>query len=297
VSVDPAPPLQPPQLSPDGRYVWDGSQWQPIADPAQPVHKGVFAAWNSIQVDPADPVAEPAQPVTAQAQMQTTVQAPVQVIAPASEVDYGYTVDEPLIPLWQQPTRSGKTTYLYVGAGLVAVVMAVVLLNSFNVFQMLAWPGSGSVATSLPSPKPSPTVDRTRSEFGRADRFVNGSLAPAMAGLTETLPGMKTCNGNLSNSCFDAMTSTDPELKKVLSVIDHATIPLCISAPVKNLRTDLVNMEVALQLALKGYKDNQRGEVVSGAYQFARQAQAMDADARAVDQAQKTQCSTDLEGP
>jgi hypothetical protein len=292
VSAEAGPPIQPPQLSPDGKYVWDGSQWQPIADPAEPVHRGVFAAWNAIKVEPADPVAA-AQPV----QFQPQVQTPMLVREPpAPAIDYAYEVDEPVTPLWQQPTRSGKTNYLYAGAGLVVFVIAIMLLNSFNFFQF-AWLNSSS-SNPVASPQPSPVVDQTRSEFGRADRFLNGSLAPALTELGDTLQKMQTCNGTLSNSCYDAINSTDPELKKVLAVIDHETnIPPCIAAPMKSFRADVVVMQSGIQLALKGYKDNQRGEVGNGLSQFSRGGQAMVADGHTADQALKTQCTKDLEGP
>ena len=293
MSAEPGPPpIQPPQLSPDGRYVWDGSQWQPIADPAEPVHKAVFSAWNSIKVEPADPTAA-AQPVQFQAQPQ---QAPMAVREPAPPaIDYQYEVEEEITPLWQQPTRSAKTNYLYAGAGLIVVVIAIMLLNSFNFFQF-AWLNSSSTS-SVQSPQPSPVVDQTRSEFGRADRFLNGSLGPPLVGLGDTIQKMQTCNGTLSNSCYDAINATDPELKNLLAVIDHGTIPQCIAAPMKSFRADIVTMEAGIQLALKGYKDNQRGEVGNGLSQFGRAGQAMVTDGRTADQALKTQCTKDLQGP
>jgi len=293
VSAEPGPPpIQPPQLSPDGRYVWDGSQWQPIADPAEPVHKAVFAAWNAIKVDPADPAAA-AQPV----QYQQQVQAPMRVREPAPPaIDYENEVEESVTPLWQQPTRSRKTPYLYAGAGLVVFVLAIMLLNSFNFFQF-AWLNSSSNSPAV-SPQPTPVVDQTRSEFGRADRFLNGSLGPALAGLVDTMQKMQACNGTLSNSCYDAINANDPQLNKVLAVLDHATnIPPCIAAPVKSFRADIVVMQAGIQMALKGYKDNQRGEVGNGLSQFSRGGQAMVADGRTADQALKTQCTKDLEGP
>ena len=292
MSAEPGPPpIQPPQLSPDGRYVWDGTQWQPIADPAEPVHKAVFAAWNAIKVEPADPAAA-AQPV----QFQPQVQTPMLVREPAPPaIDYAYEVEDPVTPLWQQPTRSGKTNYLYAGAGLVVFVIAIMLLNSFNFFQF-AWLNSSS-SSPVVSPQPSPVVDQTRSEFGRADRFLNGSLAPALTELGDSLQKMQTCNGTLSNSCYDAINSTDPQLKKLLAVFDQGTIPPCIAVPMKSFRADIVVMQAGIQLALKGYKDNQRGEVGNGLSQFSRGGQAMAADGRTADQALKTQCTKDLEGP
>jgi hypothetical protein len=293
VSAEAGPPIQPPQLSPDGKYVWDGSQWQPIADPAEPVHKGVFAAWNTIKVDPSEPVTGAPLGV----QMQAPVQVEMKVREPAPPaLDYAYAVDEPVTPLWQQPTRSGKTNYLYAGAGVVVFVVVVMLLNSFNFFQF-PWLSTGSTSSPTASPVPSPTVDQTRSEFGRADRFLNGTLAPALAGMNDAMQQMQSCNGTLSNSCYDAINSTEPQLKTVLAVIDKATVPLCIATPMKSFRVNVVKMDVGNQYALKGYKDNKAIEVAIGLNQFVLSGQAAQADINAADQALKTQCTKDLEGP
>jgi hypothetical protein len=304
VSVDPGPPIPPPQLSPDGKWVWDGTQWQPIADSSEPVHKGVFAAWNSIQVEPADPVADLAQraPMQIRAPVPLAVQMspPMEAQAPQPEIDYSYTVNDPTItPLWLQPKSSGVTKYLYFGAGLVVVVIVLMLLNSLN-FVSLPFIGasSGTQQAAKPSPTPSAyTPAPVRSEFSRADGFLNGSLGPAIDSLAQPITGMQSCNGTLSNACFDAMNAASAPLKNVLVVIDKGPIPQCIAAPMKGLRADFVNMQTGLTRALKGYNDNQRAELDSGLYAFVRNAQALPADAKAVDQAQKTLCSTDPEGP
>jgi len=304
VSVDAGPPIPPPQLSPDGKYVWDGSQWQAIADSSEPVHKGVFAAWNSIHVESADPVADLAQraPIQVQAPASMPVQmtSPMQVEAPPPEIDYSYTVNDPTItPLWLKSTSSGVSKYLYFGAGLVVVVIVLMILNSLN-FMSLPFIGAGSrtdrAAKSSPTP-PSYTPATVRSEFSRADGFLNGSLAPAMDSLVQPITAMQSCNGTLSNACFDAMNRAGPPLKNVLTVIDRGPILQCIAAPMKQLRSDFANMQIGLTRALKGYNDNQRAELDSGLYPFVRNAQALSADAKAVDQAAKTLCSTDPEGP
>ena len=304
MSVDAGPPIPPPQLSPDGKYVWDGSQWQAIADSSEPVHKGVFAAWNSIHVEPADPVAELAQraPIQVQAPASMPVQmtSPMQVEAPPPEIDYSYTVNDPTItPLWLKSTSSGVSKYLYFGAGLVVVVIVLMILNSLN-FMSLPFVGAGSrtdrATKSSPTP-PSYTPATVRSEFSRADGFLNGSLAPAMDSLVQPITAMQSCNGTLSNACFDAMNRAGPPLKNVLTVIDRGPILQCIAAPMKQLRSDFANMQIGLTRALKGYNDNQRAELDSGLYAFVRNAQALSADAKAVDQAAKTLCSTDPEGP
>jgi hypothetical protein len=285
VSVEAGPPQQPPQLSPDGKWVWDGSTWRPIAGVAEPAHMGVFAAYTSIEV-PEEPVAVAVQPM------------PVQVRTPV--IDYSYTppeVADPEAPLWNQPARSGITMYLYVGGAVVVLVVAMMILNSMNFIQLPFF-----ATRSQPSPVAvaTPSLSATtypRSESGRADQFLNATIAPAVDSFNQTLPAMLACNGVMSNSCFDAINISEPQMKNLLSAIDHAAIPPCIAPAMKNYRSDLGVMEAGLQLALKGYKDNQRGEVIDGLYRFNHYAVPLPALLRSAVSAQQTVCTTDQEGP
>jgi hypothetical protein len=289
VSIDASPPAQPPQMSPDGKWVWDGSQWLPVAS-VEPTHEGVFAAYAR-KVEAADQSVAVAQPLVAVAPVQIAVPA-TDYPYPAPAVDYGYPAAEPVVPLWQQPKSSGKTVYLYGGGAVVLFVMVLIVLNSIN-FVSLPFFGASSNPPQEVKPSPYPI----RSEFGRADDFLKNSLAPAIASFDQTKPAMQTCTGTLSNSCFDAITASDKQIRNVLLVIDQGTIPLCITAPMKKYRGDLALMEAGLQLGLKGYKDNQIGEVTNGVNQFVRLVGALQGDTIAVDNAKKTQCSPDREGP
>jgi hypothetical protein len=287
VSIDASPPAQPPQLSPDGKWVWDGTQWQPVAS-VEPTHEAVFAAWNSIQVEPAGPAGAAAQPV------------PVPVDESAPAVDYSYPAAEPTGALWEQPKGTGISTYLYAGAAFVVLLIAIIVLNSLNLVQLPGF-GSGSHSSASSSSSPSPSVSPgpapVRSEFGRADLFLNGSLAPKLVAFEQTVPAMATCSARiLSNSCFNALTATDPVMKDVLAVIDNGPIPPCIAASMKQYRSDFAVMEAGVQLALKGYKDGQVSELIDGEYRFRTFVQFLAADANVVAQA-KARCSTDREGP
>lgn len=294
MSIDASPPAQPPQMSPDGNWVWDGTQWQPVTG-VEPAHEGVFAAYAQ-KVEAADQAVAVAPPAVALA--------PAQVAAPAMEypypapaVDYGYAAPEPVLPLWQQQKSSGKSVYLYGGGAVVLFVMVLIVLNSIN---LVSLPFIGSRTSSNPpqtgqaTPTPSPL---SRSESTRAELFVTGSLGPALDGLTSTMAAVNACNGTLSNSCFNAITASDPQIKNVIAVIDHASIPSCIALTTGNVRSDLVVMEAGLQLALKGYRENVLSEVVDGVYRFTHYGQAMVANGHAVESAAKSYCSTDLEGP
>jgi hypothetical protein len=291
VSIDASPPAQPPQMSPDGNWVWDGSQWQPVTG-VEPAHQGVFAAYAH-KVEAAEQAVASAPPVV--------VAAPVQIAPPA--VDYPYPAPaadyyppaESVVPLWEQPKGSGKTVYLYAGGAIVLFLMVLIVLNTIN-FLSLPFIGGRTSSNPPPAAKASPTAAPVRSEYGRADLFINGSLIPAVASLEDTKAAMELCTGDLSNNCFNALTASDDQLKNVLATIDHGSIPSCIAAPMKQLRNDFAQMYAGLQLGLKGYKDNQSSEVVNGVYQFRRVAGSQQGDTNAVTNAQKT-CSHDLEGP
>jgi hypothetical protein len=302
VSIDASPPAQPPQMSPDGNWVWDGSQWQPVTG-VEPTHEGVFAAYAH-KVEAADQAVGVAEPESVVAPVQGAAPAvdysyPAPAVDygyPAPAVDYGYPAPEPVVPLWQQPKSSRKTVYLYAGGAVVLFVMVLIVLNSIN---LVSLPFIGGRTSSSPpqAANASPTPGPIRSEYGRADLFFNGALAPAVASLEDTKAAMESCSANLSNNCFNAITASDEQLKNVLSVIDHGSIPSCIAAPMKQLRNDFAQMDSGLQLGLKGFKDNQPGEVVNGVYQFRHVAGSQQGDTVAVGNALKTQCSPDLEGP
>jgi hypothetical protein len=280
-------------MSPDGNWVWDGTQWQPVTA-VEPTHEGVFAAYGP-KVEAAEQAVAAAPPMAAAA--------PVQVAPPAAQYQYPapapdyYPPAESVLPLWQQPKTSGKTVYLYAGGAVVLFLMVLIVLNTIN-FLSLPFIGgrtsSNPPVATKPSLSPSPV---SRSESSRAEAFVTGSLGPALESLTATMAAVNACNGTMSNSCFNAINASDPQLKNVLSVIDHASIPSCIALTTANVRSDLVVMEAGLQLALKGYKDQVLSEVVDGVYRFTHYGQAMVANGHAVESAAQTYCNTDLEGP
>jgi hypothetical protein len=238
-----------------------------------PVHRGVAAA-------PSVAVAIPYSP--------PAIQAPAPIyVAPAAEA---------ITPLWQQPARSGVSLYLYVVAAAVVLVMVMIVLNSLNVIR-LPWPGSASTSDTRPTASPIPQLT-VRSDYARADSFLNYSLAPALVALNQTVPAISlSCNGTLSNSCLDSIKATDKQLKHVLSVIDPGNIPPCIATSMGKLRIDFSGMESGLTLAQSGFKENKKNLVAEGLSRFGSLGQAVAADAKSVDQALKSQCNTQVVGP
>jgi hypothetical protein len=281
VSIEAGPPAQPPQLSPDGNWVWDGSQWQPVTGGgAAPAHAGVFKAYDTIVVEPVAPTIEAAPPAV-QYEQQYPLPVPVQ--------DYSYGGSQPdLTPLWQQTKGGGYGRYLYFVAAIALFVMVLIVLSSMN-FVQLPFINAGSKSTPNPvAAQPSPTPDTSGPDSVRADRFMNGQLRPALVPFDETLPPLiRGCTGNLSTACFDALTATDQQVKKLMLVISNGDIPSCISVPMTKMKADVKGMDDQLQSALSAFADNNKYTLQSGVRGFSSRVDAATADITATEQAQK----------
>lgn len=275
MSIGSSPPQTPPQLSPDGRWVWDGQKWQPV-----PVMVGDLA--GVVPVAAAAPVPAPA-PAPARAPV---VHSPPKYVAPPPE--------EPVVPLWQEPPRQGISMYLFVAAGAVVLIMAMMALNSLQIYRFPWQSDAQSPARPTATPTP-PLTERT--DYALADRFLNFSLTPAVAAFNLTLPAIgQSCNGTLTGSCLNAINATDQQVTKVLTVIDRGEIPPCIAPGMSKIRADFATMDAGLQLAIKGFKDDSKPEVTQGLARYGSAGPALQADGKAVDLALKT-CSTDRTGP
>ena len=260
--------LGPPQVSPDGKWIWDGQKWLPIPE----------ATWEPAAAALIPQVAVVAAPV------RRVVQVSPLEIPPPEPAAYSYpvaVVETPVTPLWEEPVRSGKTMYIYVGAAVVALIMVMVLLNS-NVIQ-LPWPG-GTSSTASQSPRP------TISDFARADRL-NATLAPALVKVGPTLPALQSaCTGTLSSACHTALNAARQQMTDLLSAIDHGDVPPCIAAGTTATRFDLQSMADGLDMSLNGYQDNNGAAVYQGVYRFGYFGRSLKADATAIN-TQKAQCS------
>ena len=208
---------------------------------------------------------------------------------------YNFPVAEPIAAPWQKPAREVKT-YIYVAGGAVVLIMVMLVLNSLSVVPWHLF-GSDPVPTAQPTATPLVPPATTRSDFVRADYFLKYTVSPEVVALNATLPDLRVCNGTLSNSCFTALTATEQQMKKLLSVIDHATIPQCIATGMVKVHADFAAMEAGLQLSLKAYPDNNAAEVSQGLNRFSAGLAALTADGTALDQVDKMRCSTDQTGP
>jgi hypothetical protein len=278
VSIDAGPPAQPPQLSPDGNWVWDGSQWQPVAGVgAAPAHAGVFKAYDSIVVEPVAPTIEAAPPA-----VQYEQQYPLPVPAP----DYSYGGSQPdLTPLWQQTKGGGYGRYLYFVAAIALFVMVLIVLNSMS---LVSLPFISAGSRSSPNQvTASPTPDISGPDAARASRTLS-ALKPAFTGLDQTVTDLyRICTGLASAACFDALTTTDQQVKKLMTLMTNVDVPSCIRVPMTKMGTDVKGMDAQLQAALKGFQDNNRNEITAGGNAFRGYYQAATADFNAAGLAQK----------
>jgi hypothetical protein len=184
--------------------------------------------------------------------------------------------------------------YLFVAAAAVVLIMAMMALNSLQIYR-LPWQSDGQ-SQVRPKPTPTPLLSE-RTDYARADRFLNISFAPAVAALNLTLPAIgQSCNGTLTSSCLNAINATDQQVIRVLAVIDRGELPPCIAPGMSKVRADFATMDTGLQLAIKGFKDDSKTEVAQGLARFGAAGPALQADGKALDQALKT-CSLDRTGP
>src|SRR5258708_16208256 len=164
MSIGSSPPQTPPQLSHDGRWVGDGQKWQHV-----PVVVGDLAGIVPVAAAAAAPATAPARAVV--------VYSPPKYVAPPPE--------EPVVPLWQEPPRQGISMYLFVAAAAVVLIMAMMALNSLQIYRF-PWQSDGQ---SQARPTAVPTQLLTaRTDYALAGRFLNFSLAPAVAPLNLPFP-------------------------------------------------------------------------------------------------------------
>lgn len=284
MSVEAGPPQGAPMLSPDGKWVWDGSRWLPLADPSTAAHHAVFPAWNGVRVEA--PVAVEAAPAPLPRAPRPAPQQAVRYAAPAP------APEEP-VPLWRQQTSTGLNKYLYIAAGVIAVVVLAVVINSFGPFT-LPWMQSTSSGPTVAAGPPPLT---TRSGYAQADRFINGYLASPMDDMTQRITTTReTCVGALTISCQEAVTETDNQAQTILAVVDHAFVPSCIATQEMSFRTDLSKVHSDLQAALKGFAGNNTFQTNDALARYARDVNAVPADYAAMSAA-KAKCDTSIVGP
>jgi hypothetical protein len=205
-----------------------------------------------------------------------------------------YSNPQPVVPLWQRQMPRLNKNLVYGAAGVVVLVMVGIFVSSLG---SISWPwSSGAPAQAVATPGPSELA--TRSDFAVANRFLAGFLTPPLARMNRATAAQRlSCNGVLTVGCQSALSATDIEVKNVLSVVQTAPAPVCITPNVTRLKGDLSTMDVALQLAIQSYNDNSKTELSQGLSRFYSGGVRMQVDLTAIGNARTVYCDTQLTGP
>lgn len=272
-------------LSPDGKWVWDGTRWLPLADPSTASHHAVFAAWNGIRVEA--PVAVEGPPL-----QQAPRPAPRPAVRYAAPAPAAAPAPEEAVPLWREQADTGLNKYLYAAAGLIALVVVGVVVSSLGI--TLPWmqaTSSGPTAAAGPPPL------TTRTGYAQAERFITGYLAPAMDDMNQRITTTReVCVGPVTISCQEALTETDNQAQDVLAIVDKNPVPTCIATPVTRFRGDVSKVHDDLQTVMKSFTGANTFQTTTYISRYAAAVPAVQADYAAITAA-KTTCDIALVGP
>ena len=237
-------------MSPDGKWIWDGAQWRPIA-----VHEAAFPNWKSVgagfvpEADTRAPAVGVAPPPS---RREANPPPSYRLAGPAPNI---------AAPLWRQAS-AGLDLKRY-GPMAIAAVALVVVIVFVSVVATLALTSHQS-----PSAPPVPTTSKggptTRSDSAEA-AYVVKSLEGPMADLKDNLTVVRqACGVGMTSACEDSLIQVANTVAPMLPVLDGATIPQCIATPETTVRADLGKVGDGVQLAVKGFNDNKRSEWLNG---------------------------------
>jgi hypothetical protein len=237
-------------MSPDGKWIWDGAQWRPIA-----VHEAAFPNWKSVGagfVPEADTRAQAVGAAPPPSRREAIPPPSYRMASPAPNM---------AAPLWRQASaRLDLKRFMPMVIAAVALVVVIVLVSVLATLALSARQGPSAPAIPATS-RGGPT---TRSESAQA-AYVVKSLETPMADLKDNLALVRqACGVGMTSACEDSLIQVANTVAPVLPVLDKATIPQCIAAPEATVRADLGKVADGEQAALKGFSDNKRAEWLNG---------------------------------
>ena len=268
-------------MSPDGKWVWDGQKWIPVA-----VHESVFPAYASAgaaaaSADPAAPLAEtmvspPVNPFAGRATPSpfatppqgtpfagpppTSAFVPMPVPAPAVVsppiVQPGNYAAGGATPPWQAWAGGGadRSRMMKLGAAFIAVALGVIVVIYFGLSQLPFMRASNEQPTPAASPTATPVPQLTaRSDAAVATRWVTAYYTPAINALSAAVRASSAaCNGVLSVSCQQALKGLDDTLKPTVAALAQP-VPPCIAKPVGKVRADVNAIQAAVTHELQSF--------------------------------------------
>lgn len=308
-------------MSPDGKWVWDGQKWIPVA-----VHESVFPAYTAAAAaaatadaplaetmvsPPVNPFAGPGVPAPFATLPQGTPFAgpPPASAFPPMAAPAPAVVSPPIMqpasyraggatPPWEAWAGSGsdRSRTLKLGAAFIAVALGVVFAIYFGLSQ-LPFLRASNDNTPSPSPVASPTPELAqRSDAAVAARYVDNPFGAAASVFAQPdTQYLEACNGTLSFSCQQALTALDQALTTAIADLT-APAPTCIARQVAQYRSDVNSLLAATKAALKAYNDNNRSELTQALASFNSINRRFGADVQAVQKAEAL-CDTQPSGP
>lgn len=301
-------------MSPDGKWVWDGQKWVPVA-----VHESVFPAYVAATAAAAQPVAAApiaetmvAPPVNPFAGPPTaspfTGPPPGPVFATPPPSAMPAVVSPPIVqpgsytargatPPWQAWAAGGgaRSRTLYMVAAFVAVAIGVIITIYF-VFSQLPFLKAGQGNPNpTPAASPSPQL-AVRSDAAVAQRWINSNLNSHLVLLQSAMTSEnQACNGTISLSCQQGLQAMDETLPNALTAFDTPPPP-CIARQVAKVQADLLAIQAAVKAGLKGYTDSNRNEVNAAIRAYNAAGRPFPADLAAISKAQAA-CDSQPQGP
>ena len=188
-------------------------------------------------------------------------------------------------PAWVTPQPKGSRLWIYLTGILLIIVIA-----GGGIWvrgQLLAGSTDQAVVESSPTP--------LLSDFERADRYLNTTLAPA---LTATITPLQSIEKDCSPKTMTAPCKPDLiALNQAMIGADGALdqqrdIPGCIAREVNQFKYAWQGMEQGLSVAISGYNDNSYDLYLQGLVKFAGLAQYLQPDMDRITSAEKSCAKT-----
>jgi len=228
-----------PPISPDGRWWWDGRQWQTLLSPDG------TQRWDGKQWVPAWLPPESATALHGPPEFAASPSAPA----------------EP-VPAWTGQPRKARPWVIW---GALAVGAALILVTFLSVRDILPpLPALPSFGSSPPPRVPARAApDLSLTQHQRADKLLNLQLAPALAGAAQSEQVLAADCGSghqQEQACRAAIADTYHKLSGVVDQIDRSDVPPCIAKPLQDFRNRINLAANALALAIRYFdaKDGTR---------------------------------------
>jgi len=273
-------------LSPDGKYVWDGQQWVPVAGGADAGHRSLFPSWNATHAEVANAPAASAPALFRPKR--------------ADGIVYQPTIADPNAPVesaaWDRTPRGKARWGMYVGAGFLALIVLVVFMNTWGPL-IVAYFVAAPEPPRVVKPSPTPPDLTARSDSARAENFVTYSLTPAMTTAAPAFQLFSEGCAALTQSCQNAANNALTQVKNVEAVIDQAQVPLCAAPQLAKVRADLTGMDAGLTSAVKAFDNNNKGLLAQGLSRFRGTSKPLSGDISALSKTIAARCDSQTAGP